>query len=381
MMRDDILDPAHVAFRARARAFVAKEIEPHYDTWERTGTVDREVWYAAGRAGLLGLDVPVEYGGPGHADLRYHLVLGEELVAYRGVGLSVHNDVVAPYLVRLSDDAQKARWLPGFCSGALVSAIAMTEPGGGSDLSAMRTSAVRDGDGYLLNGAKTLITNGSGADLVVVAAVTAPERLSRNAGVSLFVLERGMPGFAQGPRLDTIGLRAGDTAAMTLTDVRVPAGNRLGDEGRGTAYLQENLTRERLTIAGAAVAGAEEVFAATVEYCRGRYAFGQPIGSFQHNRFELAEMLTELEVTRTFVDRCVMDFVAGTLTPVAAAQAKWWATDVQRRTVDRCLQLHGGAGYLRGNRAARAFLDTRMMPIFGGTNEVLKDVVGRSLGV
>jgi alkylation response protein AidB-like acyl-CoA dehydrogenase len=380
-MRDDVLSPQHLAFRAVARAFVAGEIAPHYERWERTGVVDRAVWRAAGRAGLLGLDVPQEYGGAGLVDFRYHMLLAEELVEFRGVGFNVHNDVVAPYLLRLADTEQRRRWLPGFCSGATMSAVAMTEPGGGSDLGAMRTTAVRDGDAYVVNGSKTLITNGTNADLVVVAAVTDATRLNRNGGISLLVLERGMPGFQRGTRLETIGLRAADTAALSFQDVRVPASNLLGEAGRGTTYLQENLSRERLSIAGAAIAGAEAVFADTVEYCRRRHAFGQPIGSFQHNRFELAEMLTELEVTRTFVDRCVLDFNAGRLGAVAAAQAKWWATDVQRRTVDRCLQLHGGHGYLRECRAARAFLDTRVMPIYGGTNEVMKEVIGRSLGV
>jgi alkylation response protein AidB-like acyl-CoA dehydrogenase len=376
-----MLEPAHLAFRARARDFVAREVAPHYDDWERAGIVDRGVWKAAGRADLLGLDVAIPHGGAGLTDFRYHVLLAEQFVEYRGVALSAHNDVVAPYLNRIASPEQRRRWLPGFCSGETITAIAMTEPGCGSDLNAMRTTAVPDGDSYLVNGSKTLISNGINADLVIVAAVTDAARLGRGGGISLLVIERGMPGFDRGEMLDTIGLRAQDVAPLSFRDVRVPVGNRLGDEGRGVTYLTENLPRERLSIAAAAIAGAEAVFADTVDYCRRRHAFGQPIGSFQHNRFELAEMRTELEVTRTYVDQCVLDFNADRLDAIAAAQAKWWATDVQKRTVDRCLQLNGGRGYLRECRAARAFLDTRMMPIYGGTNEVMKEIIGRSLGV
>ena len=380
-MRDSVLGPEHLVFRAAARDFVAGQIAPYYAGWERAGAVDRDVWRAAGRAGLLGLDVPAEHGGRGLADFRYHMLLAEELAEFRGVSFNVHNDVVAPYLIRLADTEQRRRWLPGFCSGELVTAIAMTEPGGGSDLAAMRTTAVRDGDAYVVSGTKTLITNGAIADLVVVAAVTDESRVRRGRGISLLVLEHGMAGFARGEPLDMIGLRAAGTAPLTFDQVRVPAGNLLGVEGMGSAYLGENLCRERLSIAVAAVAGAEAVLAGTVEYCQRRHAFGQPIGSFQANRFAFAEMHTELEVTRTYADQCVLDFNAGTLTPVTAAQAKWWATDVQRRIVDRCLQLHGGAGYLRECRAARAFVDTRVMSVYGGTNEVMKELIGRSLGV
>lgn len=380
-MRDGLLAPEHLAFRAVARAFVAAEIAPHYTEWERNGATDRDLWRAAGKAGLLGLEVPIEYGGAGLADFRYPMLLVEELAEYRGVGFTAHNEVVAPYLIRLTSPEQRRRWLPGFCSGQMVTAVAITEPGGGSDLASMRTTATRDGDAYVVNGAKTLITNGAGADLVIVAVVTDPARLRRGGGVSLLVLEHPMPGFERGERLDTIGLRASGTASLSFDHVRVPTFNLLGADGMGLTYLRENLARERLSIAVAAIAGAEAVFADTVAYCQQRHAFGQPIGSFQHNRFALAEMHTELEVTRTYVDQCVLDLNAANLTPVTAAQAKWWATDVQKRTVDSCLQLHGGGGYLRECRAARAFVDTRVMPIYGGTNEVMKEVIGRSLGV
>jgi alkylation response protein AidB-like acyl-CoA dehydrogenase len=382
-VRDRVLDPGQLAFRETARDFVAKEITPYYGDWERDGIVDRRVWRAAGKAGLLGVDVAAEHGGGGRPDFRYQVLLTEELAraAVSGVGFALHNDVVAAYLNAFSTPAQRARWLPGFCAGELVSAIAITEPEGGSDLTALRTTAVRDGDGFLLNGSKAFVTNGINADLIVVAAVTDPARRHRGGGLSLLVVERGMPGFDRGPKLDKIGLPAQDTAGLFFTDVRVPAGNLLGVLGRGLSQLTANLPRERLSIAAAAVAGTEAVFAETLAYCGARTALGRPIGSFQHNRFALAEMSTEIEIARTYVDECVLDLVAGRLDPVTAARAKWWTTDLQRRVADRCLRMHGGYGILRGNRAAKAYLDTRMMPIYGGTNEIMKEIIGRSLGI
>jgi alkylation response protein AidB-like acyl-CoA dehydrogenase len=382
-MRDRLLEPEHLAFRSTVRDFVAREIVPRYPDWERSGIVDREVWRSAGKAGLLGIDVEEEYGGGGVDDFRFQLTLTEELArtGTGGVGFALHNDVVAPYLTRLGTPEQKQRWLPGFCSGESICAIALTEPGGGSDLKAVRTGAVLDGDEYVLNGSKSFVTNGINADLVVVAAVTDPGRRERDGGISLLVVERGMPGFERGRALDKLGLAAQDTADLYFADVRVPAANRLGPAGRGLGLLAANLPRERLSIAAAAIAGAEAVFAETLEYCRTRTAFGQPIGGFQHNRFLLAEISTELDIARTYVDQCAADFAAGRFDAVAAARAKWWTTELQRRVVDHCLQLHGGAGYLRETRVARAFVDTRMMPIYGGTNEVMKEIVGRSLGV
>ncbi|WP_371477818.1 acyl-CoA dehydrogenase family protein [Kitasatospora sp. NBC_00315] len=381
-MQDHVLDPEHRDFAAMARLFIAREISPHHADWERAGMVDRDVWRAAGRAGLLGFDVAPEYGGGGTEDIRYPILLAEELIraGASGMGFGLHNEVVAPYLNQLATPEQQRRWLPGFCSGDLVSAIAITEPGAGSDLQAITTSAVLDGDAYVLTGAKTFVTNGIHADLVIVAAKTNPADRLRG-GISLLVVERGMPGFDRGRPLEKIGQHAQDTAELFFDEVRVPVTNLLGRPDRGLRHLMENLQRERLSIAATAVAGAETVFAATLQYCRTRTAFGQPIGGFQHIRFELAEMSTELEIARTYVDRCVLDHNAGRRDPVTAARAKWWTTDLQKRVVDRCLQLHGGYGYMREQAVARAFLDTRMMPIYGGTNEIMKEMIGRSLGV
>ncbi|WP_037602303.1 acyl-CoA dehydrogenase family protein [Streptacidiphilus rugosus] len=381
-MQQHLLDPEHRDFVAAVRTFIAREVAPHHESWERAGLVDRSVWAAAGRAGLLGFDVAPEFGGGGTDDIRYPVLLAEELIraGATGLGFALHNDVVAPYLNRLATPEQQHRWLPGFCSGELVSAIAITEPAAGSDLQALTTSAAPDGDAYVLTGTKTFVTNGVHADLVIVAARTHPADRLRG-GLSLLVVERGMPGFERGRPLEKIGRHAQDTAELFFDEVRVPAANLLGRPGRGAQHLNEHLQRERLSIAAAAVAGAETVFAETLEYCRTRTAFGQPIGSFQHNRFELAEMSTEIEIARGYVDQCLLDHNAGRRDAVTAARAKWWTTDLQKRVVDRCLQLHGGYGYMREQSVARAFVDTRMMPIYGGTNEIMKELIGRSLGV
>jgi len=382
-MRDRHLEPEHIAFRESAREFFRREVVPFHDEWEKNGIVDRSVWLKAGKQGLLGLDVDERWGGGGVRDFRYLATLAEEQirVAASGVGFGLHNEVVAPYLNDLATEEQKARWLPGFCSGEIITAIAMTEPGAGSDLQAVGTTAIRDGDHYVLNGAKTFITNGVNADLVIVVARTDPAAASGSKGMSLIVVERGMAGFERGRNLDKIGMKAQDTAELFFTDVRVPVGNLLGEENRGFHHLMHNLPQERLGIATGAVAGAETVFAHTVEYVRTRTAFGRSIGSFQNTRFELAEMDTELDIARTYVDDCVMRHLDGDLDAVAAAKAKWWCTDVQKRVVDRCLQLHGGYGYMLEYPVAKAFVDTRVQSIYGGTNEIMKEIIGRSLGV
>lgn len=381
-MRDAILEPEHIDFRKTVRAFVAREVLPHYEAWEDAGRIDRKLWTTAGRNGLLGLDVAEEFGGGGTDDYRFPALITEELArtGANGVPIPLHNDIIAPYLNTLTDDAQRKRWLPGYCKGELLAAIALTEPGAGSDMAGMRTSAVRDGDAYVLNGSKTFVSNGSNADLIIVAAVTDPRRTTRGR-VSLLVVERDMPGLERGRPLRKIGLHAQDTVELFFHDVRVPAANLLDVEGNGLRALTEHLPRERLSISVAAIASAEAVFAETLAYCRTRRAFGRPIGELQHVRFELAEMSTELEVARTFVDQCVLDHVAMRLDAAGAARAKWWCTDVQKRVIDRCLQLHGGYGYMHEFRVARAFVDTRMMPIYGGTNEVMKEIIGRSLGL
>ncbi|NUU26365.1 MAG: acyl-CoA dehydrogenase [Streptomycetaceae bacterium] len=381
-MRDRHLEPEHIAFREAVREFVRREIVPFHDEWEKAGIVDREVWRKAGKQGLLGIDVDEEYGGGGVEDFRYLVALSEEIVraGASGIGFGLHNEVVAPYLNTLATDAQKRRWLPGFCAGDIITAIAMTEPGAGSDLQGVRTTAVRDGDHWVLNGAKTFITNGINADLVIVVAKTDPGAKA-SQGTSLLVVERGMPGFERGRNLDKIGLKAQDTAELFFTDVRVPADNLLGEVDKGFYHLMHNLPQERLGIASSAVVGAEAVFAHTLEYCKTRTAFGRPIGSFQNSRFELAEMATELDIARTYIDDCIMRHLDGELDAVAAAQAKWWCTDLQKRVVDRCLQLHGGYGYMMEYPVAKAFLDSRVQPIYGGTNEIMKEIIGRSLGV
>ncbi|MFD6634421.1 acyl-CoA dehydrogenase family protein [Micromonospora chalcea] len=368
----------HLAFAELVRAFIDKEITPHHERWEADGIVDRAVWRAAGAAGLLGFFVDERYGGAGVTDRRFHAVLTEELAraGASGPAFGLHNDIIGPYLTDLTTEEQKQRWLPGFCSGEIVTAIAMSEPGAGSDLQGITTTAVRDGDGWVLNGQKTFISNGILADLVVVVARTDPDAGRR--GISLLVVERGMPGFERGRNLDKLGQKAQDTAELFFADVRVPAANLLGAEGEGFAYLMRNLPLERLSIAVAALAGAETVFAQTLEYCKQRQAFGRPIGSFQHNRFVLAELATELRLGRVFVDDCL---VAPDLGAETAAMAKWWCTELQKRTVDRCLQLHGGYGYMREYPVARAYLDARVQTIYGGTTEIMKEVIGRSLGL
>jgi len=378
-MLRDIFDDDHDAFRDLVRTFLAKEVLPHHAGWEKQGQVDREVWLAAGRAGLLGTDVPEEFGGGGTPDFRYNAVALEEITAAgaSGLGFPLHNDVVAPYLLRLCTDEQKRRWLPGFCSGELITAIAMTEPGTGSDLQGIATNAARDGDDWILNGAKTFITNGILADLVVVVARTDPEAGAR--GFSLLVVERGMPGFERGRRLEKVGMKAQDTAELSFADVRVPAANVLGEVGQGFIYLMQNLAQERLSIAVGATAGAAAALAMTLDYTKERKAFGKPVAAFQNTRFELAEMDTEIDVTRAFVDRCLRQHVEGELAVADAAKAKWWATDVQRRVVDRCVQLHGGYGYMLEYPIARAFVDSRVQSIYGGTNEIMKEIIGRAL--
>ena len=379
-MQRDIFDAEHDAFRDLVRTFLAKEVVPFHEQWETDGQVDRAVWRAAGSAGLLGTDVPEEFGGGGVEDFRYNAVVTEEISAAgtSGLGFPLQNDVIAPYLLRLATDEQKQRWLPGFCSGEIITAIAMTEPGTGSDLQGITTNAGRNADGdWVLNGSKTFITNGILADLVIVVAKTDPEAGSR--GFSLLVVERGMEGFERGRRLKKVGMKAQDTAELSFTDVRVPATNVLGELGQGFVYLMQNLAQERLSIAVGSIAGAARALTLTLDYTKERKAFGKPVASFQNTRFELAEMDTEVTVTQVFVDRCISEHVAGRLSIADAAKAKWWASDVLKRVVDRCVQLHGGYGYMMEYPIARAFVDSRVQAIYGGTNEIMKEIIGRSL--
>jgi len=380
-MQRDIFASEHDEFRDLARAFIAKEVTPYHEKWEADKMVSRDVWLAAGRAGLLGIEIEEKYGGGGAKDYRYYLIFNEEMAkaGATGPGFAVHNDINGPYFQRLATPEQCERWLPGYCSGEVITAIAMTEPEAGSDLQGMRTTAVRDGDHYVLNGSKTFISNGQLCDLVIVAARTDPEGGYR--GISLLVVERGMPGFERGRNLDKVGMHAQDTSELFFHDVRVPAGNLLGEEGGGFVALMQNLPRERLAIGATALAGAETVFATTLAYCKERQAFGRAIGRFQHSRFVLAEIATELAVARAFTDKAVLEHNAGSLSVTDAAMVKWWDTELCNRVVDRCVQLHGGYGYMREYPVARAFTDSRVQTIFGGTTEIMKEIIGRDLGV
>ena len=380
-MQRDIFASEHEDFREMVRAFIAKEVTPYHEQWEADRVVSRDVWLAAGRAGLLGIEIEEKYGGGGAQDYRYYLIFNEEMAkaGATGPGFAVHNDINGPYFQRLATPEQCERWLPGYCAGELITAIAMTEPEAGSDLQGMRTTAVREGDHYVLNGSKTFISNGQLCDLVIVAARTDPGAGYR--GISLLVVERGMPGFERGRNLDKVGLHAQDTSELFFRDVRVPVGNLLGEEGGGFVALMQNLPRERLAIGATALAGAETVFATTLAYCKEREAFGRPIGKFQHNRFVLAEIATELAVARAFTDKAVLEHNTARLSVADAAMVKWWNTELCNRVVDRCVQLHGGYGYMREYPVARAFTDSRAQTIFGGTTEIMKEIIGRDLGL
>jgi alkylation response protein AidB-like acyl-CoA dehydrogenase len=378
-MRRTLFEPEHDLFRAAFRAFVEREIAPFHAEWERAGAVPRDLWQAAGRQGFLCMDVPEEYGGAGARDYRFNVVIGEELwrAGATGPGFVLHTDIVVPYITNYGTPEQRQRWLPRCVSGECITAIAMTEPGAGSDLAAIRTTARRDGDAYLLSGQKTFISNGILNDLVIVVAKTDPDAGHR--GISLLVVERDMPGYERGRRLEKIGLHAQDTAELFFHNVRVPCDHLLGEEGQGFRYLMEQLPRERLAIAVGAVAAAEAALEQTIRYCREREAFGRPIGALQSVRFTLAELVTEVQIGRVFVDQCVLALNRGELTAETAAMAKWWTTELQQRVVHACLQLHGGYGYMREYPIARAFLDARVQTIYGGTTEIMKEIIGRSL--
>jgi alkylation response protein AidB-like acyl-CoA dehydrogenase len=382
-MRRTIFEDEHEQFRSAFRQFLDKEVAPRFDEWERDGIVDRSVYRKAGDFGFLGMAVPEALGGGGVDDFRYNQVISEEIQAAGlngpATGIGLHNDVCLPYFLHAANSEQQVRWLPGICSGEQITAIAMTEPGIGSDLAGMKTSAIRNGDHYIVNGSKTFITNGINADLVITAVKTDPTQ--RHRGMSLLVLERGMAGFERGRNLDKIGMHSQDTAELFFNDVAVPVANLLGAEGEGFAQLVRNLPQERLNIAMAAIAAARAAFDWTLAYCKERTAFGQPIGAFQNSRFKLAEMATEIEIGQTFIDRCVLARNAGELTAEEAAMAKWWATELQGRVVDTGVQLHGGYGYMAEYPIARAFTDARVTRIYGGANEIMKEIIGRSLGV
>ena len=382
-MQRQLFEDVHEQFRASFRQFCEKEIAPNAAAWEEAGIVDRDLFASAGRHGFLGMSIPPEYGGGGVDDFRFNLVIIEEVHRVgtngAGLGLTLHNDICTPYFLRYCTAEQRARWLPGIASGELITAIAMTEPGMGSDLAGMATTAVADGDNWVINGSKTFITNGINSDLLIVACKTNPDE--RHRGISLIVVERGAPGFQRGRNLEKVGLHSQDTAELFFSDCIVPRDNLLGDAGSGFVYLVSNLPQERLSIAAAGIAAARTALDWTTEYVRSRLAFGQSIGALQNTRFVLAEVATEVEIGQAFIDKCVLALNEGTLTPEDAAMAKWWCTELQKRTVDRCLQLFGGYGYMAEYPIARAYVDARVTTIYGGTTEIMKEIIGRSLNL
>lgn len=378
-MERTLFEPEHDLFRESFRKFLDQHVAAQHEQWEHDGIVDRAVWLEAGKQGFLGMAVPEEYGGGGVKDFRYNAIVTEETVRgqYSGLGFTLHNDVIAPYLLDLANEEQKHRWLPGFCSGEIITAIAMTEPGTGSDLQGIKTRAVQDGDDWILNGSKTFITNGINSDIVIVVAQTDPDKGAM--GFSLLVVERGMPGFERGRNLDKIGLKAQDTAELSFTDVRVPGKNLLGTRGMGFIHLMQNLPQERLSIAVMAAAAMEACLDMTVNYVRDRKAFGKPIGAQQNTRFVMAELATKTTAVRVFTDRCIELLNQEKLTVEEAAMAKWWSTEEELDLITKCLQLHGGYGYMREFPIAKAYMDARVQTIYGGTTEIMKEIIGRSL--
>jgi acyl-CoA dehydrogenase len=380
-MQRTIFDDVHDDFRESVHRFVVNEAVPHGDEWESAGAVDRAFWPKAAAQGLLGFSAPEAVGGAGLADFRFNAVLDEEIAYTGAIGdyLNLLNDIIAPYLLELTTPEQQERWLPGVTAGEKLCAIAMSEPGAGSDLRGMASTARRDDGHYLLSGSKTFVTSGITADLVIVAAYI--KGLEGVDGMGLFVVEDGMPGFTRGRKLDKVGHRGQDTAELFFDEVPVSEENLLGEPGRGLHYLMRNLPQERLSMAVYAVAAAERALELTLDYVRGRNAFGRPIGSFQANRFALAELATEINVARVFVDRCIAAHSAGELSDVEAAGAKYWTTELQFRVIDRCVQLHGGYGYMEEYEIARMWRDARVTRIYGGTTEIMKEIVGNSLGL
>ena len=380
-MKRLVFEEEHEQLRQTARQFLEKECAPYAEKWESERLVDRESYVAAGKYGLIGFNLPEKFGGGGVEDFRFNAVIVEEFARYGAAtpGLSLQNDIVGPYFANLANDEQQARWLPGYITGELIGAVAMTEPGAGSDLAGIKTTAVRDGDDWILNGSKTFISAGINSDLVVVVARTNPD--AGHKGFSLLVVERDMPGFTRGRKLDKMGLHFADTAELHFENVRVPDANLLGEEGKGFYHLMTNLPSERLSIGIAAIAGARATFDDTLQYVKDRKAFGKPIGSFQHSRFVMAELDTELEIGEQYIDRCLRAAVDGELTAVQASKAKWWCTELNKRVVDACVQLHGGYGYMNEYKVARDYVDVRIHTIYGGTTEIMKEIIGKDLGL
>jgi alkylation response protein AidB-like acyl-CoA dehydrogenase len=378
-----LFEDDHQAFRESFAAWVANEVSPHYMEWERAGLTPREMFASAGKYGFVGIAIPEEFGGGGSRDFRFNQVIAEEFatagIGGAGLGLTLHNDVCTPYFLEYCNDEQRQRWFPGIASGELITAIAMTEPGTGSDLAGIATTAVRDGDEYVLNGSKTFITNGINSDIVIVVAKTDPAQ--RHTGMSLIVVERGTPGFERGRNLEKVGLHSQDTAELFFDDARVPVANRLGEEGQAFKYLSHNLAQERMSIAITGVSMARAALDWTIDYVKERTAFGTSIGSFQNTKFVLAEVKTEVDVAQAYIDQCVLALNAGTLSASEAAEAKLFCTELQTRVIDRCVQLFGGYGYMLEYPIARAYIDARVTTIYGGTSEVMKTIIAKSMGL
>ena len=381
-MKRTIYDEDHEAFRSSVREFLEREVTPHLEDHAASHGLPREFWLAAGKQGFLGLEVPEQYGGMEAGDYRFNAVLIEELAKVNMTlpsCVGIHADIVAPYLVHLTSEEQKQRWLPRFCSGELLTAIGMTEPSGGSDLAALKTTAVRDGDDWVINGSKTFITNGGSADLVVVAARTSPEKKAR--GISLFGVDTTAAGFSIGRVLDKVGQDESDTAELAFEDVRVSDDDLIGEVDTGFISMMQFLPQERLGSAVTNLAHAAQILAETIDYAKERKAFGQPIGSFQNTQFLLADLVTRVEVTQAYVDQAVMAHTRGELTAVDAAKAKWWSSQVQNDVLDHCVQVYGGYGYMNEYRVARAWRDARVTKIWAGSNEIMKMLIGRDLGL
>ncbi len=378
MIERTLFDEEHELFRAMVRKFYEREITPHREAWEEAGEISREAWEKAGAAGLLCPTMPEEYGGAG-GDKRYSVIQMEEQ-AYAGdtgPGFSLHSEIVAPYILHYGSEDQKRTWLPKLASGHTIGAIAMSEPGTGSDLQGVKTTAVKDGNELVINGQKTFITNGYMSDLVIVVAKTDTDAGAQ--GISLVLVEAERDGFSKGRKLKKIGLKAQDTAELFFDDVRVPMTNLLGEEGKGFIYLMQELAWERMQVAIMGIAAAEAALEQTIAYTKERKAFGRAIGEFQNSRFKLAEMKTEIAIGRVFVDRCVDLLLADKLDVETAAMAKLWVSELQCRVVDQCLQLHGGYGYMWEYPIARAFADSRVQRIYAGTNEIMKELISRTL--
>ncbi|WP_219821569.1 acyl-CoA dehydrogenase family protein [Sneathiella aquimaris] len=378
MMERTLFQEEHNIFRESVRRFYEEHIMPYHAQWEKDGQISREAWTEAGKQGLLCMPIPEEYGGAG-ADKLYSIIMMEEQAraGASGPGFGLHSEIVAPYILNYGTEEQKKKYLPKLASGEMIGAIAMTEPGAGSDLQGVKTRAVKDGDDYVINGSKTFITNGFMCDLVIVVTKTDPEAGAK--GTTLFLVETGTPGFEKGRNLDKLGLKAQDTAELFFDDVRVPASNMLGGEGKGFFCLMQELAWERLQIAIGATATMEAVLEDTIEYTKSRSAFGKNIIQFQNSKFKLAEMKTELQIARVFVDKCIEELLKGELDVPTAAMAKYWCSDLENKLIDECLQLHGGYGFMWEYRVARSYADARVQRIYGGTNEIMKEIISRSL--